>query len=33
MVNRNNLVMDSQIKREKELTFGVITKFDSQINF
>jgi hypothetical protein len=33
MVNRNNLVMDFQIKREKESTFGVMTKFDSQIKF
>jgi hypothetical protein len=32
MVNRKNLAMDSQIKREKESTFGVITKFDSRIN-
>jgi hypothetical protein len=27
-----NLIMDSLIKREKESTFGVIAKFDSQIN-
>jgi hypothetical protein len=32
MVNRINLITDSQIKREKDLTFGVIAKFDFAIN-
>jgi hypothetical protein len=32
MVNRINLITSSRIKREKELTFDVIAKFDSQIN-
>jgi hypothetical protein len=32
MVNRINLITGSWIKREKELTFDVIAKFDSQIN-
>jgi hypothetical protein len=32
MVNRINLITDSQMKREKESTFGVIAKFDSRIN-
>jgi hypothetical protein len=32
MINGINLITDSQIKREKELIFGVIAKFDSQIN-
>jgi hypothetical protein len=32
MVNRINLIMDTQIKRKKESTCGVIAKFDSRIN-
>jgi hypothetical protein len=31
MVNSINLIIDFRVKREKESTFGVMSKFDSQI--